>query len=220
MRIKGAIFDMDGLLLDTEAQSVQCWPMAGREMGYEITAEMVHAVTGSNHTSCRAMMEGFLGPGLDFERLYQRVGDLIFERMQQLKMPLRPYARQILHTLKEAGFRMAVATSTNRDRAELELREAGLMAFFATLAFGNEVEHGKPAPDIFLLAARRLDVAPEACAVLEDSPNGIRAAIDAGMEGLWIPDQITPSERPDTEKLATRVFPTLKEAARYLAGQG
>ena len=63
-------------------------------------------------------------------------------------------------------------------------------------------------------------MAPEACAVLEDSPNGIRAAIDAGMEGLWIPDQITPSERPDTEKLATRVFPTLKEAARYLAGQG
>ncbi len=216
MRLKGAIFDMDGLLLDTEAQSVLCWPAAGREMGYEITTEMVHAVTGTNHASCRAAMEGFLGTDLDFDRLYRRVGDLIFERMQQLKMPLRPYARQILEQLKDAGFRLALATSTNRDRAEIELREAGIIGFFDTLAFGNEVERGKPAPDIFLLAARRLGLSPEACAVLEDSPNGIRAAIDAGMEGLWIPDQILPQERPDTAQLATRVFPTLREAAHYL----
>ncbi len=94
------------------------------------------------------------------------------------------------------------------------------MEFFDTLAFGNEVEHGKPAPDIFLLAARRLALSPAQCAVLEDSPNGIRAAIDAGMEGLWIPDQITPGERPDTAKLTTRVFPTLQEAAFYLTEQG
>ncbi len=216
MKLKGAIFDMDGLLLDTEAQSVQCWPVAGQEMGYEITTEMVHAVTGTNHATCRAAMEAFLGPELDFERLYQRVGDLIFERMQQLKMPLRPYARQTLEMLKAAGFRLAVATSTNRDRAELELREAGLLAFFDVLAFGNEVEHGKPAPDIFLLAARRMDLLPAQCAVLEDSPNGIAAAAGAGMEGLWIPDQITPSERPDTAQLATSVFPTLREAGQYL----
>ena len=88
-------------------------------------------------------------------------------------------------------------------------------AFDATVC-GIEAGRGKPFPDIFLLAAKTLGVAPEACVVLEDSPNGIAAAHAAQMTGIWIPDQITPEERPDTAELADMIFPTLEEAACWL----
>ena len=214
--ISAAIFDMDGLLLDTEAQSAYCWPLAAQEMGYTVTPEMIHAITGSNYNGCRETMEGYLGKNLDFPRLYNRVCDMIYERMLALDMPMRPYAQDILATLKEAGWKLALATSTNRDRAEVELKKAGLFDYFDTLAFGNEVETGTPAPDIFLLAAKRLNTAPQDCAVLEDSPNGVAAGKAAGMCTLWIPDHITPQDRPDTARLADAVLPTLKGAWELL----
>jgi HAD superfamily hydrolase (TIGR01509 family) len=215
--IDAAIFDMDGLLLDTEAQSAYCWAKAGREMGYTITPEMIHSITGSNYAGCQEKMMGYLGGDLDFAWLYDRSCDLIYERMLELNMPLRPWAREILTKLRDAGVKLALATSTNRDRAETELKEAGIFAFFDTLVFGNQVEHGKPAPDIFLLAARKLNAAPENCAVLEDSPNGVAAGKAAGMYTLWVPDQITPSDQPDTADLADAVLPTLREAWELLS---
>ena len=214
--IRGAIFDMDGLLLDTEAQSAECWPRAAAEQGLVVTREMLHAITGTNHDTSRRMMTEFLGPAMDFERLYARAADLIFEVMKEKGMPTRPYAREILEELQAAGVKLALATSTNRDKAEEEMRGAGLWDFFSVVCFGNEVAHGKPAPDIFLLAAERLGLAPAECAVLEDSSNGVAAGVAAGMESLWIPDQITPEERPDTAELATHVFPTLREASAHL----
>lgn len=90
------------------------------------------------------------------------------------------------------------------------------MDYFNALCFGSQVERGKPFPDIFLLAAQQLKVAPEACVVLEDSPNGIAAAHAAGMTSLWIPDQVTPQERPDTAEMADYLFPNLKEAGQWL----
>ena len=219
MQIKGAIFDMDGLLLDSEAQSIYSWPEAGREMGYEITRQMIRDITGTNHVNCRRIMTEYLGQDLDFERLYNLAVDLNYQRMVKLNMPLRPYAREILQDLKEAGFKLALGTSTNRDRAIEEMKIAGLYEFFDVFCFGNEVEQGKPAPDIFLLAAQRLGMEPGECAVLEDSPNGVLAGLAAGMESIWIPDQITEEDRPDTAEAATYVFPTLKEASAHLTGK-
>ena len=219
MAILGAIFDMDGLLLDSEAQSIYSWPEAGREQGYEITRQMIRDITGTNHVNCRRIMTEYLGADLDFERLYNRAVDLNYERMVKLNMPLRPYAREILENLKAAGVKLALGTSTNRDRAVEEMKIAGLYDFFDVFCFGNEVEKGKPAPDIFLLAAKRLGIEPADCAVLEDSPNGVLAALAAGMESIWIPDQITEEDRPDTAEAATCVFPTLKEASDHLLGK-
>ena len=219
MTVKGAIFDMDGLLLDSEAQSIYTWPEAGREQGYEITRQMIRDITGTNHVNCRRIMTEYLGADLDFDHLYNRAIDLLYERMLKLNMPLRPYAREILEDLKAAGVKLALGTSTNRDRAMEEMKIAGLDTFFDVFCFGNEVEKGKPAPDIFLLAAERLGIEPSECVVLEDSPNGVLAALAAGMEAIWIPDQITEEDRPDTAEAANYVFPTLKEASAHLTGK-
>ena len=216
MKIQGAIFDMDGLLLDTEAQSMLAWPEVGITMGYTVTREMILAIMGCNYPTGERIMKGFLGEDLDYAKLYHRSCDRIFERMREQNMPLRPYAREILENLRNSGCTLALATSTNRDLARTEMKEAGLLEYFQVFCFGDEVMHGKPAPDIFFLAAERLGLRPEQCAVLEDSPNGILAALSAGMTGLWIPDQITAEMRPDIEEKATRTFPTLKEASEYL----
>lgn len=220
MKFQAAIFDMDGLLLDSERIYGVAWADTAREMGIPLTQEMIHATIGMNAKVSEQYMKGCLGADFDFHTFHEAARHLTYRRLEEEGIPLKPHAAEILQWLTEAGWRLALATSTREHVARHLLQARGLMGYFDTLCFGSQVERGKPYPDIFLLAARRLGVAPEACVVLEDSPNGIAAAHAAGMTSLWIPDQITPQERPDTAQTADYLFASLEEAGQWLLQEG
>ena len=219
MKFKAAIFDMDGLLLDSERVYNAAWADTAKEQNIPMTTEMIHATIGMNSKVSEAYLKDKLGQDFDYHTFHDAARLLTYERLDAEGMPLKPHAQEILEELKADGWRLALATSTREFVALHCLDSRDLTKYFDELCFGSQVERGKPFPDIFLMAAEKLGVEPEACAVLEDSPNGVLAGLAAGMESIWIPDQITEEDRPDTAEAATYVFPTLKEASAHLTGK-
>ncbi len=220
MKFQAAIFDMDGLLLDSERVYGAAWADTAREMDIPLTLDMIHATIGMNAKVSERYLKGCLGEDFDFHTFHEAARHLTYRRLEEEGIPLKPYAAEILQELTAAGWRLALATSTREHVARGMLEAKGLIGYFHALCFGSQVERSKPYPDIFLLAAQRLEVEPSTCVVLEDSPNGIAAAHAAGMASLWIPDQVLPDERPDTAKIADHLFPSLKEAGQWLLEEG
>lgn len=188
------IFDMDGLMLDTESLGPQTWRVAAATIGVDFDIGLLPAMTGRNYRDCREMLREHYGPAYPVERLTAACLASFDAIVARDGIAQKPGLRELLDWLELENVVRAVATSTRRDRAESQLTQQGLLARFATLVGGNEVERGKPAPDIFLLAASRLDIAAADCVVLEDSEPGMRAALAAGMMPIMVPDQHGPSE--------------------------
>ena len=154
------------------------------------------------------------GDAYPYERYKQEVSDLFHARYDGGRLPTKPGVREILAWLQERRIPVALASSTRLASVRQELGEAGLLPFFQVVKGGDDVVHGKPAPDIFLLAAKQLGCDPAACYVLEDSPNGIRAAAAAGMHSIMIPDLQEPDE--EMRRLAEVILRDLREAQAYL----
>ena len=207
MKIKGAIFDQDGLLFDTESIFQQSWVDAGREMGVTVTEAYTHAVCGLGRGRLPEMVRRHI-PGVDIEAYITRALALATERQLNTPPVLKPGVRELLSFYHEQGIRMAVASSSTRQVVEHNLISSGLRPFFDAVVTGEDVTEGKPAPDIFLLAARRLGLAPKTCAVYEDALTGIRAAHAAGCHPVMIPDRLAPT--PEIRTIC-RVYPSFVE---------
>jgi HAD superfamily hydrolase (TIGR01509 family) len=206
------IFDMDGLLLDSEPLYRVTWQTAAAELGCPIDDELyVHFVGRGNDEADRILRERF-GDKLpldEFRARWRRDWD---ERLEREPLARKPGAIELLDWLDERCVPKALATSTPRAVA---LRCLGdLASRFAAFAFGDEVEHSKPAPDLFLLASRRLDVAPKDCLVLEDSEAGVLAARAAGMDVIIVPDLVEPS--PEIAAMTVGVCRSLHEVGRMM----
>ena len=187
------IFDMDGLMLDTESLGPQTWRDAAATIGVDFDIGLLQAMTGRNYRDCRLMLRERYGPAYPVEQLTAACLVSFDAIVAREGIAQKPGLCELLDWLELENVVRAVATSTRRDRAESQLTQLGLLGRFATLVGGNEVERGKPAPDIFLLAASRLDIAAADCVVLEDSEPGMRAALAAGMMPIMVPDQHGPS---------------------------
>lgn len=186
--IQGAIFDMDGLMFDTERLSNEGWLQAAKELNYPITALTVAKIRGTNITTSKQIFNKEFGDAVDFEAALDVQHRYIDKVIEENGVPVKPGLFVLLKYLKENGIKLAVATSTARERAERYLKKALVYEYFDTLAFGDEVKNGKPAPDIFLLAAEKLSVHPEDCVVFEDSPHGIKAAYGAKTKIIGVQD--------------------------------
>ncbi len=194
-RPAAVIFDMDGLMLDTESLGPQTWRDAAAAVGVDFDPALLPAMIGRNSRDTRVLLRERYGPDYPVERLtaaYLVAFDAIVAREG---IAQKAGLRELLDWLERENVLRAVATSTRRDRAEAQLAQQGLLGRFALLVGGNDVAQGKPAPDIFLLAAARLDVAAADCVVLEDSEPGVRAALAAGMMPIMVPDLHGPSDR-------------------------
>jgi HAD superfamily hydrolase (TIGR01509 family) len=190
---KAVIFDMDGLLLDTERLVKDLWLKAARHRGWEIEAETVLRTTGIDERSTRNIMMEEYGPDFPYREIREELHRMIIETTEQEGIRWRPGLPVILDKLEGLRIPYGLATSTARKTALWKLEKAALPANrFTTIVCGDEVERGKPAPDIFLRAAELLGAAPGDCLGFEDSPAGLRALAAAGIPSVFIKDMLEP----------------------------
>ena len=186
MPIRAAIFDMDGLLLDSERLYREAFLKAARGLGVEADDATYAALIGLGRKSSQDVLRGRYGPDADALDAAWSEGVV---RLMAAPIPLRPGARTVLRALHGA-LPLAVATSTKTGEALRRLEAANLLPFFETVVGAGDVARTKPAPDLYLLAAERLGTAPADCAAFEDSANGTRAALAAGMRVVQVPDLV------------------------------
>ncbi len=183
-QITAAIFDMDGTIYDTEQIYRRAWLAAG------VPEDLYRSYIGTPRAYIKKLLTEH---GFDAEEIY-RQKDAFTAAETAERVPLKPGALECLSFLKEHGIRTAIATSSSVETAHTYLAKSGLAPYFDVVCSGNQVEHGKPAPDVFLYAAELLGAAPEECFVAEDSFNGVRAGRAAGMFTVMIPDLVEPDE--------------------------
>lgn len=214
--IQAVIFDMDGTLVDSEGVSRRAWSLAADELGVDLPESFIDTLMGRNSRACSGLVVEHLGGD---EALAQRVVDMhleLFLKLAETELRLKPGAHEALDALRSAGLPLAVATSTARVRALPRLERFSLTPYFTSFTCGDEVAHGKPAPDIFIESARRLGVDPSACAVIEDSHNGVRSGHAAGAQVYMVPDLMAPT--PEIELLCAAVLPSLHELPGAILG--
>jgi beta-phosphoglucomutase-like phosphatase (HAD superfamily) len=214
-RPRAVIFDMDGLMLDTESLGERTWRDASAMTGIAFDMALLPGMIGRNYRDCRAMLREHYGAAYPVEQLTAACLVAFDAIVAREGIAQKRGLGELLDWLERERVPRAVATSTRRDRAHAQLTQQRLIDRFAALVGGDEVTSGKPAPDIFLVAAQRLDVAAADCVVLEDSEPGVQAALAAGMMPIMVPDLHAPS----AELLARGplVLPTLHEVRAHLA---
>lgn len=196
MADKGAIFDMDGLLFDTERVYQQTWHEIAEEKGVVLGNDFVGAISGTNGAHMRQVVEDYYhvsdGAGI-IEDCMKRVREKLSKQV-----PMKKGVLEILEFFQENKIPMAVASSSPVEQIVSNLEIAGIREYFAEIVSGTEAKRGKPAPDIFLLAAERISRRPGDCYVFEDSENGIKAGYAAGCRTVMIPDlmEVSPEIRP------------------------
>lgn len=215
--IRALIFDMDGLLVDSEPFAERAMRSFLARYGHDLTAEVSVRLLGRRVPEAIALVSehyGLVDDSAELVTLYEEI------RLAAIKGNLRPLpgAAEAIAFGREHGLRLALATSNTRTHVDFSLAESALSGLFDAEATGDEVERGKPEPDIFLLAAERLGVEPSACVVLEDSPAGIGAANAAGMRSIWIP-QVRGDVSPDAPAPTVRVADLL-QATVWLQDHG
>lgn len=217
-RPHAVIFDMDGLMLDTERLAPAAWRDAARELGVDFDMGLLPAMVGRNAIDCRMLVIERHGPRFPVDALMHAWGVAYDAIVEREGIDLKPGLLPLFAWLEEERIPKSVATSTRRDRAHAKLTQTGIADRFVALTGGDEIARGKPAPDIFLLAARRMGYAPADIVVLEDSEPGVRAALAAGMTPIMVPDLAAPS----AEILAqgVLVLESLSQVPQWLGAAG
>ncbi len=209
----GVIFDMDGTLLDTQRICIPAWEYAGRIQGVQGAGEHIPNVCGMNgEGSNRYLRENF--PSIDVDKFKTDVREYI--NLWGV-VRYKEGAKELLEALKAENTKIALASGTSRPSVMHHLKAVDAEKYFDAIICGGDVEKGKPAPDIFLLAAEKIGVEPQDCFVLEDSSNGVIAAHKAGMKCIGIPD-IIPFEN-EIESLTFATLNNLGEAIDVFAKQ-
>lgn len=178
------IFDMDGTLLDSQRICIPAWEYAGRKQGIPDLGSHVKKVCGMNEAGCAEYIAEHF-PAINLKLFRQDEHKYVAEHETA---ELMPGATELLTFLKGKNIKMAIASGTNTDIVVSKLKKSDVLQYFDAVVGGDMVTNGKPAPDVFLLAAEKIGAEPGNCFVFEDSPNGIRAAYNAGMKCFGIPD--------------------------------
>lgn len=214
MNYQAAVFDMDGLLLDTERVCQQAFRDACQSLSLPFLADVYLKIIGCNAQGIKEVIcEGY-GPDLDYLQLRTEWMNRYHPIVEYQPIPVKKGVIELLQWLKKKQIPIAVATSTHKELAVTKLKLAGLFDYFQLICNGCEVSNGKPSPDIFLLAAKRLNTAPELCLAFEDSSNGVRSAKAAGMQLYQVPDLVEPCN--DIIALGHNICDSLEEVLKQL----
>lgn len=210
---RGAIFDMDGTLFDTEKIYRQVWLDVAEEFGEEKNLELPTAMSGTSlgEDSLRILKKFY--PNVDAEAYIARVQEEV-RICSEKNLELMTGVMEILNFFKSSGVKMAIASASPVKVVEKNLSRSNLREYFVALVGGDKVARGKPAPDIFLRAADELNLPASDCYIFEDSFNGIRAANASGGVTIMIPDTVQPTE--EIKSLCAAIFPNLNEARKAI----
>ena len=206
----GVIFDMDGTLLDTQRIYIDAWNIVGNEFGIANMGRLMPDVCGMSEHNWKAYLRNRF-PTLDIEPFHTKVKDYI---AAYGGVRFKAGAEQLLDFLKEKNIKIAIASGSGRELIEHCMNKLGALERFDVVVGGADVKNGKPAPDIFLLAAEKLGIAPEDCFVMEDSKNGLLAAHRAGIRAIGIPDIVSFDE--ETKEIMFAELETLADAIELL----
>ena len=202
-KIKAVIFDMDGLMFDTEVVAAEMWKQAGKEAGLTITDEFLSHIKGCNWTRSRVWFYKYYDESYDFFAIRTRRMELVNRYLTENGVPVKKGLRELLSYLKERDYRIVLATSTYEEYALRYLEQTDVRKYFDGYVCGDMVTKSKPDPEIYHKAAAIAGAAPDECVVLEDSFNGIEAACAGGFVPVMVPDLDEPTDEIRA-KLAAR----------------
>ena len=192
--IRGVLFDMDGLILDTERLYTRFWQEAARALGYPMNRDQALGMRSLNRDTAKKQMESYFGPETDYEAIRELRIRLMDAFIAENGVEAKPGIYELLDALDEHGIPAAVTTSSSLERARDNLTKLNIFSRFARICQGSDVPTCKPEPEIYLYGAASLGLPPENCLALEDSPAGILSACRAGCMPIMVPDQDQPDE--------------------------
>lgn len=210
--LKGAIFDHDGLMFDTEVIWQKNWDKIADEMGIVLPDEFRKNICGTSGELMNSVVKKYYGVE-DGKEIIARVKQGVFDD-EAIHIDEKPGLREIIDMFKRNGVIMAVASSSPEEMLWKNLKNAGIDDYFAAVVSGQHVEHGKPAPDIFLLAAEKIGIDPKDCYVFEDAYNGVNAGHNAGCYTVMIPDMLQPND--EIRKVADEICESLSVASKAI----
>ena len=205
--IEAIVFDMDGLLFDSERIVQRSWEEAGNQLGLEHMGETIYHTLGMNLAGRNHYFRNTIAEDFPCEEFAKQARIWFYKIVNEEGLPMKNGARKLLEYGKVNGYRMAIATSSRKEYALKNLKAAKIYDFFDAGVFGDMVQHAKPDPEIYLKACDRIGAYPANCIALEDAPAGIRAAYAAGMKPIMIPDLVAPT--PEIEALLYGTCDTL-----------
>ncbi len=215
MKYKAVIFDMDGVIFDSERLVLEGWQEIAAKYGIKGIEEVLPRCLGVNAQATREIFREYYGQDFPYDEYKKEASALFHSRYGNGKLPLKPGVKELLSYLKENGYLVGLASSTRQAIVEQEIRDAGLMPYFDNLVCGDMLKRSKPEPDIYLKACENLDVEPRMAVAVEDSYNGIRSAKRAGMVPVMVPDMVQPDE--EMRSLAHKICKDLFEVKNWIS---
>ena len=204
--MEAVVFDMDGVLFDTERLCMETWQEFADEKGIEDIETAMLGCIGLNRTDTKQFLLDFYGEDFPYEELRVTVSARMQKKMEK-EIPILPGVVELLDYLVEKKVKIGLASSSRCEVITSHINRAGIEKYFEVIVGGDMIEHSKPLPDIYLIACEKLAVAPEKCYAIEDSFNGIRSAYSAGMKAIMVPDLVAPT--PEMEEKAYVILPSL-----------
>lgn len=214
LKKKAVIFDMDGVIFDSECLVLTSWKEVGKKYGFPIDEELFYLCVGVNAVETKQIFLRHYGQDFPYDEYKKEASAWYHERFDGGRLPMKPGIRELLSYLKEKGYKIGLASSTRQVTVTQEITDAGLLSYFDNLTCGDMLKKSKPEPDIFLMACDALSVKPEDVVVIEDSYNGIRAANRAGTTPVMVPDMIAPDE--EMRRLSHIILENLFEVKEWM----
>ena len=212
---KAVVFDMDGVIFDSERLVIACWKVIADKYEVPEIEVVCRECLGVNATETKQKFLNHYGQDFPYDAYKSEMSKLYHDKYDGGRLPMKKGVTELLQYLKEAGVKVALASSTRRAVVEQELTDAGIIKYFDVVIGGDMVTRSKPEPDIFLKACEELGVSPEEAFAIEDSYNGIRAAAAGKLRPLMVPDLMELTE--EMKRLAERVFPDLLDVLSYIS---
>lgn len=206
-KMQAVIFDMDGVILDSESVCDKIWESVAEKRGLENINGLIDLCRGLNRNDTISVLKKYYGKDFDGEEFLNTVRAKIRKTEEEGKLNLMPYAKECLDYLKPR-YRLCLASSTSKESVFRQLKKLQVFDYFETITTGDMVVHSKPDPEIYRLACKSINTAPENCVAIEDSPNGIKSASAAGLSVIMIPDRIQPDK--EIKQMCWEILPSLR----------
>lgn len=211
---KAVVFDMDGVIFDSERAIMGCWIELADKYKLKDIEKAFLSCTGTTASRTREIMLETYGDDFPYDEYAKESSRMFHERYDNGKLPIKSGVFEILEFLRNSGKKIALASSTRKESVINELRDAGLIDYFDEIVTGDMVSNSKPAPDIFLKAVETLGIEAEDAYAIEDSYNGIKSAFRGNLRPIMVPDLLSPND--EMTQMSEIILPSLNDVITYL----